>query len=82
MPDLIQNLTGPRTAQQELFYDLEDSASIIGWAVNQLSTMAQTTTDGNAPALTKICDLLLAEQNKLSRYADEVKAGSILRTVD
>lgn len=78
MPDLIQNLTGPRTAQQELFYDLEDSASIIGWAVNQLST----TTDGNAPALTKICELLLAEQNKLSRYADEVKAGSILRTVD
>jgi hypothetical protein len=30
MAELINDLDGPRTAQQELFYDLEDAAAVIG----------------------------------------------------
>lgn len=37
MDDLIQGLDGPRTAQQELFYDLEDAAAVIGWSVVELT---------------------------------------------
>ena len=39
MADLMQGLDGTRTAQQELFYDLED-ASAVGWSVAELNKMA------------------------------------------
>ncbi|MHC8407610.1 hypothetical protein [Pseudomonas sp. TMB3-21] len=80
MTDLIRGLQGPRTARQELFYDLEDAASIIGWAVVQLSDMAGSEANSTkAQALKKICELMSLEQIKLSGYADEVKAGTITR---
>ncbi|WP_028621331.1 hypothetical protein [Pseudomonas sp. Ant30-3] len=80
MTDLIRGLQGPRTARQELFYDLEDAASIIGWAVVQLSDMAGSEANSTkAQALKKICELMSLEQTKLSGYADEVKAGTITR---
>lgn len=40
MADLMEDLDGPRTAQQELFYDLEDAASVIAWSVAELTAMA------------------------------------------
>ena len=80
MTDLIRGLQGPRTAGQELFYDLEDTASIIGWAVVQLSDMALSeSSSAKADALKKICELMSLEQSKLSVFADEVKAGRIVR---
>ena len=81
MADLIQGLDGPRTAQQELFYDLEDAAAVIGWSMIELTRMASVgKTPDEAIALIKICALLKAQQEKISFYAGEVKAGAILRS--
>lgn len=81
MKELIQGLDGPRTAQQELFYDLEDAAAVIGWSVMELTTLAA---NGNASsdtmALLKICALLKAQQEKIVAYAGEVKRQRINRS--
>lgn len=81
MNELIQGLDGPRTAQQELFYDLEDAAAVIGWSVMELTTLAA---NGNASsdtmALLKICALLKAQQEKIVAYAGEVKRQRINRS--
>ncbi|AOE68034.1 hypothetical protein A7317_13790 [Pseudomonas fluorescens] len=80
MEELIQGLDGPRTAQQELFYDLEDAAAVIGWSVVELTAIAASgKTPAEAQALMRICALLAAQQEKLSVYADEVKDQCILR---
>lgn len=80
MEELIQGLNGPRTAQQELFYDLEDAAAVIGWSVVELTAIAASgKTPAETQALMRICALLAAQQEKLSVYADEVKDQCILR---
>ncbi|TWC27676.1 MULTISPECIES: hypothetical protein [unclassified Pseudomonas] len=80
MADLIQGLDGPRTAQQELFYDLEDLASVIRWSVIELTDLAsRAKTPPDALALAKVSAMLTLEQVKLGRHADEVKAGRIVR---
>ncbi|TWC47294.1 hypothetical protein FBY04_12872 [Pseudomonas sp. SJZ080] len=80
MADIIHGLDGPRTAQQELFYDLEDATAVIGWSVAELNSMAAS---GKSPdeaiALMKISALLKAQQEKIRSHADEVKAGRIVR---
>jgi len=40
MADLMEKLDGPRTAQQELFYDLEDATTVIAWSVAELTNIA------------------------------------------
>jgi hypothetical protein len=80
MADLIQGLDGPRTAQQELFYDLEDATAVIGWSVAELTRMAgRNKSPDEAVALMKICALLKVQQEKIRQHADEVKAGRIVR---
>lgn len=80
MATLIEKLDGPRTAQQELFYDLEDATAVIAWSVNELATLAGVAkSPDEAIALMKMGALLAAQQQKLSGYADEVKAGKIVR---
>ena len=80
MATLIEKLDGPRTAQQELFYDLEDAMAVIAWSVNELATIAGVAhSPDDAIALMKMGALLAAQQEKLSDYADEVKAGKIVR---
>lgn len=80
MEELIQGLDGPRTAQQALFYDLEDAAAIIGWSVIELTTLAtHGRTPDEAQSLLKICALLTAQQARLGAYADEVKDQRIIR---
>ncbi|MCS3420461.1 hypothetical protein M2399_005833 [Pseudomonas sp. BIGb0450] len=80
MATLIEKLDGPRTAQQELFYDLEDATAVIAWSVNELATLAGLAkSPDEAIALMKMGALLAAQQQKLSEYADEVKAGKIVR---
>jgi hypothetical protein len=80
MEELIQGLDGPRTAQQELFYDLEDATAVIGWSVVQLKAMATAAkTPAEAVALMKVCALLAAQQQKIGGYAGEVKELRILR---
>ena len=81
MEDLIQGLDGPRTAQQELFYDLEDAAAVIGWSVMELTTLASKgRTPDEAAALMRMCALLANQQAKLAAYADEVKRLRINRS--
>lgn len=83
MADLITGLDGPRTAQQELFHDLDDTTAIIGWSAAELKTIAgQPPTPDQALVLLKICALLLAQQEKLKSYADEVSAGRIRRDAE
>ncbi|WP_415756373.1 hypothetical protein [Pseudomonas sp. LT1P18] len=79
MSDLINGLDGPRSAQQELFYGLEDAAAIISWSVIELTDMASRPKDGQSAFLLKICKMLKAEQDKLRGYATEVKTGTIVR---
>lgn len=80
MADLMEKLDGPRTAQQELFYDLEDAAAVIAWSVSELTAIAGIDrSPDEAIALMKMCALLTAQQAKLGGYADEVKAGRIVR---
>lgn len=80
MADLMRGLDGPRTPQQELFYDLEDLASVIRWSVIELSDLAsRSKTPRDSLNLSKVCALLTAEREKVCRHADEVKAGRILR---
>ena len=80
MATLMEKLDGPRTAQQELFYDLEDATAVIAWSVNELATLAGVAkSPDEAIALMKMGALLTAQQQKLSEYADEVKAGKIVR---
>ncbi|NWC96053.1 MULTISPECIES: hypothetical protein [unclassified Pseudomonas] len=80
MTGLMEMLDGPRTAQQELFYDLEDAMAVIAWSVNELATIAGVAkSPDEAMALMKMGALLAAQQGKLSGYADEVKAGKISR---
>ncbi|WP_339416158.1 MULTISPECIES: hypothetical protein [unclassified Pseudomonas] len=83
MDDLIQGLDGPRTAQQELFYDLEDAAAVIGWSVVELTAMAASgRTPDEAVTLMKICALLAAQQEKIGAYSNEAKDKRIVRTDD
>lgn len=79
MSDLITGLDGPRTAQQELFYGLEDAAAIISWSVIELTDMASRPSDCQRAFLIKICKMLEAEQDKLRSYAAGVKTGTIVR---
>jgi hypothetical protein len=80
MVDLMQQLDGPRTAQQELFYDLEDATAIIGWSVTELTAIAEVARPPDeSVSLMKMAALLTAQQEKLRGYADEVKAGRIVR---
>ena len=80
MAELIEGLDGPRTAQQELFYDLDDARAVIGWSVVELTAMAANgRTPDEAVALMKMCALLAAQQEKLGVYAEEVKAQRIVR---
>ena len=81
MADLIERLDGPRTAQQELFYDLDDAAAVIAWSVSELTAIAGIDrSPDEAIALMKMCALLAAQQAKLSGYANEVKVGQIIRS--
>jgi hypothetical protein len=80
MANLISDLEGPRTSQQELFYDLDDTTAIIGWSVAALKAIeGRSNAPDDAATLMKICVLLAAQHKKLSGYADEVKAGRIAR---
>lgn len=80
MEKLIGGLQGSRTAQQELFYDLDDTTAIIGWSIAELNAMAASIrTPSETATLQKVCALLKAQQTKIGLYADEVKAGKISR---
>ncbi|WP_426115957.1 hypothetical protein [Pseudomonas sp. DSP3-2-2] len=83
MTDDMQGLDGERTAQQELFFDLEDSGAILGWSAVELDSIALRIDAGgysdDAAALLSICKLLKNEQGRISAYADEAKDGRIVR---
>lgn len=77
---MIEDLDGPRTAQQELFYDLEDASAVIGWSVVELTALAAAGLSSDAVALRKVCALLAVQQQRLEAYANEVKVQRINRS--
>ena len=57
------------------------ATAVIAWSVAELTTVAGLAkSPEDAIALMKMCALLAAQQEKLSGYADEVKAGQITRS--
>ena len=69
MATLIEKLDGPRTAQQELFYDLEDATAVIAWSVNELATLAGVAkSPDEAIALMKMGALLAAHLHQGDRF--------------
>ncbi|MGB3126663.1 MAG: hypothetical protein WBB95_22870 [Pseudomonas sp.] len=81
MEKLIPGLDGPRTAQQELFYDLDDAVAVVGWSVVELTALAASAQPPEgAVAMMKIVALLAAQQSKLAVYAGEVKNQRIIRS--
>ncbi|WP_413817627.1 hypothetical protein [Pseudomonas sp. MUP55] len=72
---MIDNLDGPRTAQQELFYDLEDAGAVIGWSVVELTAMAAgLNAHDQAAQLLKVC-ALLGVQQKHAKSRNSESAG-------
>ncbi|CRM40099.1 hypothetical protein [Pseudomonas sp. 31 R 17] len=81
MNAVIDDLGGPRTAQQALFYDLEDAGAVIGWSVVELKALAASGKAGDQAALlSKVCALLAVQQKRLEAYAHEVKEQRINRS--
>ncbi|AZF11078.1 hypothetical protein C4J93_2881 [Pseudomonas sp. R2-37-08W] len=79
MDTVIENLDGPRTAQQELFYDLEDASAVIGWSVVELTALAAAGNACDQAPMLKVCALLAVQQQRIEAYAQEVKAQRISR---
>ncbi|MCP1510986.1 hypothetical protein [Pseudomonas rhodesiae] len=75
------SLTKPN---QDLKRDLQGVASDLKWTAVELMRIAERLSlagnDAGAQAVLKMCAVLHADEDRLTSYADEVKAGSIIRT--
>ena len=69
---------------QDLKRDLQGIASDLKWSAVELMRIAERLSlagnEADAQAMLKMCAVLHADENRLTGYADEVKAGSIIRT--
>lgn len=69
---------------QNLKRDLQGVASDLKWSVVELMRIAERLSlagnEADARAVLKMCTALQADEYRLTRYADEVKAGQIIRT--
>ena len=68
---------------QDLKRDLQGIASDLKWSAVELARIAerlsQSGNDLDAQAVLRICTVLHAGEDRLAGYADEVKAGRIVR---
>ncbi|WP_122302274.1 hypothetical protein [Pseudomonas amygdali] len=68
---------------QELARDLQDLASDFKWSAVELMRIAERLSfagnEADAQAVLKMCTVFHAGEDKLAGYADEVKAGRIVR---
>ncbi|MNE06418.1 hypothetical protein D3C80_990070 [compost metagenome] len=68
---------------QELRRDLQGLASDLKWSAVELMRIAvrlsEAGNEHDAQAVIRICQVMQAGEDKLSRYGEEVNAGSIAR---
>ena len=68
---------------QELRRDLQGLASDLKWSAVELMRIAvrlsEAGNETDAQAVIRICQVMQAGEDKLSRYGEEVNAGSIAR---
>lgn len=69
---------------QDLKRDLQGVASDLKWSAVELMRIAERLSlagnEADAQAVLKMCTVLQADEDRLTGYADEVKAGQIIRT--
>ena len=75
------SLTKPN---QDLKRDLQGVASDLKWSAVELMRIAERLSlagnEADAQAVLKMCTVLHADEDRLAGYADEVKAGQIVRS--
>lgn len=71
---------------QDLKRDLQGIASDLKWSAVELMRIAERLSlagnEADAQAVLKMCTVLHADEDRLAGYADEVKAGRIVRGKD
>jgi len=69
--------------EQDLKRDLQGAASDLKWSAVELMRVAERLSlsgnEADAQALLKMCSVFHADEDRLAAYADEVKAGRIVR---
>lgn len=69
---------------QELRRDLKDIAHLLKWSAVELLRIAERLSlagdEADAQAVLRICTAFHADEDRLAGYADEVKAGQIIRS--
>lgn len=70
---------------QDLKRDLQGISSDLKWSAVELMRIAERLSlagnDADAQAVLKMCAVLHADEDRLTSYADEVKAGQIHRSM-
>jgi len=70
-------------SEQDLRRDLQDLASDLRWSVVELKRIAehlhQSGNEADAQAVLRMCQLFQTNEERLTVYADEVKARHISR---
>lgn len=70
---------------QDLKRDLQGVASDLKWSAVELIRVAERLSlagnEADAQALLKMCTVFHADEDRLTVYTDEIKAGAITRTV-
>ena len=74
---------GLNKLEQDLKRDLHGVASDLKWSAVELLRVAerlsQAGNEADAQALLRMCAVFHADEDRLTAYADEVKAGGIVR---
>ncbi len=69
---------------QDLKRDLQGVASDLKWSAVELMRIAERLSlagnEADAQAVLRICTVFHADEDRLAGYADEVKAGQIIRS--
>ncbi|NIL20109.1 hypothetical protein [Pseudomonas sp. AN3A02] len=69
--------------QNDLRRDLQGIASDLKWSAVELMRIAERLSlagnEADAQAVLKMCTVLRADEDRLAGYAEEVKAGTIVR---
>ncbi len=69
---------------QDLKRDLQGVASDLKWSAVELMRIAERLSlagnEADAQAVLKMCTVLQADEDRLTGYADEVKAAQIIRS--
>ena len=70
--------------EQDLKRDLQGIASDLKWSAVELMRIAERLSlarnEADAQAVLRMCTVLHADEDRLAGYADEVKAGDIIRS--